>query len=518
MVTQSAAWRSDPQSCNGRKLGERAGWPLFIVAVLILVIAGARDIAAPWENGMRGGAAASYTDGAVAHTLRYGIGVTLGLPTFVVEVDGGLDKRVNWHHPPLYWLLASGAAWLFGHHTWVLRAFQLLLFLPGLFGLFWLLRLRSGALPAGLACVLFASCPLVAYYGPMALQDGAVLAWGLLTIASFQALLERPGLRPWLRTAALFFFVTSLDYPGYWWGLAMFVLAATTAPRWRSVATAISFFPVSLLSFTATAVHYGLVLGGPWAYIREVFHVVGADHDDARATVTWDRIENAIRDVLITHGNWPVLALAVIGIVLATLSRRPEVRRCASAALALTIPGVINYGAMFVHAVGHVFWSMHGFGGVCVFAAVAPIVGIQSWAEGAGRGRVLGAVLLAASLAVVAWGAHRTHLLVGSNAFVDNGTPATMARAIPHMDSCAWSMTSAPRCPQQFFGHTQTWGGIDTAEKLRIALELGGKAALRGKFAFVVDPRHRDAGLLALLDSLGSRVDADEVLVYHIKL
>ena len=47
----------------------RTGWLMLVIAVLVLLAASLRNLTRPWEHGMRGVAAASYSDGAVAHTL-----------------------------------------------------------------------------------------------------------------------------------------------------------------------------------------------------------------------------------------------------------------------------------------------------------------------------------------------------------------------------------------------------------------------------------------------------------------
>ncbi|MEO6595490.1 MAG: glycosyltransferase family 39 protein, partial [Planctomycetota bacterium] len=213
---------------------------MLVVAAVVLLIASLRNLGEPWEQGMRGGAAAAYSDGAVAHTLAYGLGATLGMPTFIVEHDGEIERRVNWHHPPLYWLYLSLSAWLFGHHTGVLRVAHLLLFLPGLLALFALMRRRLGPVVAGVVALSFATCPLVAYFGPMVLQDGAVLGLGLVTLWRFQCHVDAPSKRSWFVTAALFFVLTSLDYTGYWWGMAMFGLALGAESRWRAIAWVLS--------------------------------------------------------------------------------------------------------------------------------------------------------------------------------------------------------------------------------------------------------------------------------------
>jgi hypothetical protein len=207
-----------------------------------------------------------------------------------------------------------------------------------------------------------------------------------------------------------------------------------------------------------------------------------------------------------------------LGLGLALAVRRAEVRRLAWLGIALCVPGVLNYGSMLVHALDHVFWSMHGFAGLCALAAIGPVVGMRWWAQGARGWRIAGAALVTIAGAVVAWGVYCTHAVISRNEFVDNGTPAILQKAMPHFDGCAWAMTSAPGVPQQFFGHTQTWADIETPDKLQIALHLGRSSGLRGKLAFVLHPKHRGTPLQALLDSMATALVVDDVLVYRLSL
>ncbi len=103
----------------------------LVVGCVVLLAACLHDITGPWESGHRGANGGHYSSGAVIHTLRYGLGATLGMPAFITEWGGELHKEVNWHHPPIYWLYLSGFASVFGHTPFALRIAHLLLFLPG---------------------------------------------------------------------------------------------------------------------------------------------------------------------------------------------------------------------------------------------------------------------------------------------------------------------------------------------------------------------------------------------------
>jgi hypothetical protein len=223
-------------------------------------------------------------------------------------------------------------------------------------------------------------------------------------------------------------------------------------------------------------------------------------------------------ELWLDYGNAPFGGLALVGLVLAFAGGTRAARRLAWLGVALVVPGVVNYGAMMVHALDHVFWSMQGFAGLCVLGAIVPLTGLSWFGRRSPAVRVAGVALIAGALATGAFGAWHTHTVITRYEWADNGTPALMAKALPALGGCTWTLTSAERCPQQFFGATQTWPEIDSAEKLQVALQAGRNGGLRGRVGFVLHPRHRDSPLKEALDRLAERVDVDGVLVYRLTL
>lgn len=501
-----------------RPAASRVGRLLLAAAYVILLAATVRNIADPWEGGMRGGNAAAYSHVAVFHTVHYGLGVTLGTPAFIAETDEGLVRNVNWHHPPGYWLWLAAWAWPFGNTPLVLRIAHLVLFLPGALALFLFVRRRCGELAAGATTLSFATCPLVAYFGAMVIQDGAVLAAGLSTMWCFERHVDAPSRKRWLATAAAFFVACSLDFPGYWWGPALFVLAIARENRGRAVRAVFTLFPVAVLAFAVMAIHYGMVLGGPLAYLRELLGTLHAEQTTAADSPMRDRFAAAMTDLWLTHHNEVLLGLAVLGVVVAPLAGGPVVRRLAVAGAALIVPGLLNYGLMLHHAVGHVFWSLHGFAGLAAFAALAPTSGVVLLRAGSWR-RVVGALCLAATAVTVIWGAVQTHVVIGRYQFEPtNDTPALMDKALPYLEGCNTTLTSGRATTQVQYGHTSVFFEIDTPDKLRAILAFASVNKLHGKVGFVVHPSHRAGDLPSLLDTMSTRQEVDGVLVYQLSL
>jgi len=488
----------------GSPRADRTGWLLLAIAVLVLLGAGLRNITDPWEKGMRGGVASFYSDAVVSHTLRHGLERTLGMPAVIEEDDEGFKRAVNWHHPPGYWLYLTFAAWLIEHEVWVLRAAQLLLFLPGVLALFLLIRRRVDALAAGVVALGFATCPLVAYYGPMVLQDGATLGVGLGAMWAFDRSVALRTWRAWWLAAALFFVTCSIDFPGYFWGLAMFCQAVFVHRSWAAVRTVLSLFPVSLAAFAVLAVHYGVDLGGPLGFVEQLTSVLHGEV--ASKPITAARIQGQVHNLLYRHGNVLFLAMAALGACSWLLFRTPKATRLLGIGVSLFVPGVVCVATMFNHALDHVFWSIQGFGGLATLAAL-PVLCAR------GRARVV-AVALWGVMAV--GGAVWTHVVISENEFEDVGTHAVMQKARPWLVQCATCLTSAKKTSQSYFYGTHVWPEIDTVPKLELMLMTARNVNYRGMMCVVVAPEHTASALTQRLDELGERQVADDVWVYLI--
>jgi len=491
---------------------------LFALSCLILLVAGLRDVTKPWERGMRGVCGGGFTDGAVSQTLAYGLGVTLGTPAFITDDDGELIRGVNWHHPPGYWLFLSGCAWLFGHETCVLRLVQLVLLLPGLLALFALARRRLGALVAGITTLLFTTNPVVAYFGPMVVQDGAVLSFGLVTMWSFDRHLVAPTPRSWWRTAVCFFATTSLDHPGHFWGLAMFGLALIAPRRRQAIWSVFSFFPVSVLAFLVMALHYGLVLGGPLVFLELLLTVFTDEAARVESAPVGSSVLAASHELFVAYGNGPCFALALLGGTLALCSRHGSARAIARLGLVLLVPGVCCEMAMFAHALEHVFWPMQGFAGLAALGAIVPAAGVQLRSTAVAGKRWLGSVLLAATVGTALFGTLWTHVVIGRWEFVENGSIAIIEKALPHLRGCSMTLTSAPHVANGYFRHTHVWYSITTPEGLEAMLALGRAVGSRGTLAFVVHPDHRNSPLTQLLDTKARAIAVDDIVIYRFRL
>jgi hypothetical protein len=500
----------------------RIGLALFLLAVALLLFAVVPTIDEHWDSGFRGWLESKYTDVAVVNTLTYGVDVTLGLPSFVIPNDGDPILLVNWHHPPSYWLYIAGFAWLFEPEPWAMRTGHLLLFLPGVLALFLLVRRAAGPIAGGAASLLFASNPLIAYYGAMVMQDGVVVAFGIWTLWAFHRHQQERSRRSWWRTALLFFVITTIDIQGYYWGLAMFTLALLQSEPRRGVLSVFSFIPVSVLAFTLTTLHYGLALGGPLEYLRAMIGLAAKEVPPQSGHDLWQMMVATWHDLFVEHGCAGLYLLALLGFVLALpwcFGRRlAGVAPLMALGCAMVLPGVLNYTLFFHHALMHVFWSMHGFAGLTAFASVVPLVGLRLWLAGRVWPRTAGVVLLLATGTVVVAGALRTHELI--ERFPPDRSQTTLAlRKVSYLfDGCAIALTSGKMSSQTLFGATSVYGSVTTVPYFEGMMQLGRSQNYRGDYAFVLLPGQGTDALRDRLDALGEGVQVDDIVIYRMRL
>lgn len=490
------------------------GWDrlMVVVACAVLVAACLHNIASPWESGHRGANGGHYSSGAVTHTLRYGLGVTLGMPAFITESGGELHKDVNWHHPPVYWLYLSGYASVFGQSPFALRVGHLLLFLPGALAFILLIRRECGRRAGALAFLLLSATPLYAYYGPMVIQDGATLSFGFISMLLCSRYVSSPTRRSLAALCGAFFVTCSLDFPGYWWGLVLFLFLMGRLPVRQGLVAASALFCTSLLALAVLSFHYGMLLGGPVEYVSMLLGTVA--HDSGR-DLQGPQLANVVRQLLVGTGNWPIMLAAVLGVPFAIAGNQRIARKLARIGLILLVPGVLNVAALYNHFLGHVFWPVHGFGGLACLAAAA-VLGFWSLPV---RGKALtlarGSVAFAL-VGICTAGVVTTHRLVEQ--YARSVTPAeqVVARALPLLSECSRTMTSAVGGKLVFVGHTQVFGGIDTVAKLNGALALRKRFQVPGQVGFVLTAQWLDSPLHHRLSELADGRAMDDLVVFRL--
>lgn len=459
------------------------------------------------------GVAASYTDAFVRAYLHFGILEMRGVPGFLLPGENGMTVLYNWHHPPLYGWYITCAAQLLGHEPWVLRAAHLLLWVPSIGILYGWVRANVGPMEAGAAALLFVGLPMVGYFGPMVLPEGAVTSAGLSTLWLFHRHLQAPRPTRLAAAAVAYFLTCQLDFTGSFWGVGAFVMAVWLRRDPVGLRAVGCLFLVSVLSFGGVVFYYGMALDGPGRMLKDIATIaVGASgkhspvdaQDVVRSMVAW-------RDLWV---GWPYLLLAVVGAVLAITKRCWTVLVMATAVLAV---GAASCLAFPRHAVIHEFWPLQAMAGLALAAAAVPGCGVRLWLVQPGSRRFAGAVLVTATAAIVAWGTAVTHRVVASRAtaWAVAQTPETVELS-EFLAGCAVALTYDKVQTRGQFAAILFYSGIDTREALDTMVKLGRSGPVRGTCAYVLPIGCEDPALHAYLEPFGPPRRGAHWVVYRI--
>jgi hypothetical protein len=472
---------------------------LLGIAFAIFLIGALRDIAAPWEDGLRGVNAAVYEECFVRTILDWPSSVSHFAPGWVMVTDQGPVCQWHWHHPALYPLTLSACAWVFGQDPLTLRVVTLLLVLPALFALCRLLSRAISPTFGAWAALLFASNSMVGYFLPMVVHDGATMTFGLLACAAFWSFGEQPSLRRLAIAAALFFVATQFDFLGHLWGVSMFLLALASAHRRRALLGVAALFCVSLLSMWLVALHYSFLFGGPLEFLAAL---LGLSKGSESQGVTAEQFGHATRHFLVDYSAWSIYALSCVGGIALFASASPQRRRIAWFALALVTPGVLGSLVSLRHYIDHAFWTLPMTAGIATLAAAAPWVAIRWLHEGGARRRIPATALLLCTIAAVAHGALSVHQLISKFQPRDGSFAASIAEAEPYARGVSVALTDAEVEMRAYLPGVLTLGSVNTAAQLDQWIEFARARAMLVEVAFLLSRDAADVSLRQRLEQL----------------
>lgn len=530
----------------------RLGWALLAFAIGFAAWQFARHAGGPWGYGLRDFGGGFWSQSWAQNQLRLGFAVTKGVPVEACTIDpatGVPAVTFNCHHPPLYmlWLAAWGGC--FGCTAPVLRLAHFVLFLVAFPATWSLGRRLVGAWFGGVAALLLAASPYVALFGPMVLHDGATLAFGLATLAAFAAWRDAPTRARWWATAALFFVTCSIDIPGYFFGPALFLMALQGERRGAALRAVVGLAVVAVVAFAVTALHCGLVLGGPVGYVKHMLSLAGEEAGRAEGLPFPTRLSGQAQVVGGALGALGLAALGALGAVVGALGGAPA-RRVWWTAVCATVPGLLNNVLFAGHLVTHAFWPLLWLGAFPLLAAIVPLGGIALWSTRRPVARALGAALLAAGLATVAIDLWRTPRVLDADAVVPAGLD-DLARLQPVLGAPGFVFSDLfdrhaqerlrrehAACAEAHFGTTLvapdgtllTWtmvgpvtlfGAVATPAALQFLVERARAQGFAGDVTFVLGGDRP-----ALADELARRADAagrpmerrGDLRVFHLPL
>ncbi len=503
----TAASQRDPRD-------ERDGRVLLLLAILVSLTAALRDFTDPWDGGFKGAMTALYEDVFVRNHLSYGLSATHWSPAYVIHPEGG--GVWHWHHPPLYPLWLTAFAATLGHSEWVLRLAHLFLFLPGIPALYWLVRNVLDARTAGWAALLFASTPLVGYFGPMVCYDGALMSACILSAAMFWRHCNAPSRKNWLLAAACFFWTASIDFLGHFCGLGLFAMALLSSRPRAMAIDVLKMLPLSILAIAIVAFRYGSFLGGPFGFLREM--ATFSAYEQSRAgEVTHEALYVASHNVLVVFGSWPMLALAAAGMIVVAANGRSPRRPLLAVVAALLVPPICGSAITFKHFVDHPFWPMPWMAGIAALACVLPSLGHRWLREHAFGAQLRGALLAICGAAAVAHGAMITHERMTFFAQNDPTFPDLLEEAKGKLDGAIAGFTNRTVISRRYAPGLIFQGDVDEAWEVDYVIAYGKQSGFRGDAAFLLDRATAKAETLQKLDSLATAQPLDRGVLYRFR-
>lgn len=390
-------------------------WLLLVVALAVRLI-GVDD---SWSSRIWEGEFGAFATGGPATNLaQLGFLSTGGVPLEwrVVTESGGVFEQHYLNHPPTYMWFAGLFVWIFGAVEWGLRLLPILTSTFACAAGYAFARRFAGVRAARVAALVWA-------FAPYGLRDGLQL-WTEVPIAATMAMallsyvrwLERRERRDLVQLCLWYGLACTLDWPAFFFGpvIALHAIGvARSARTWRPLRAPLILFGVSVAILLAIWIHFGSVVGFETLSARFGQALGSADGSDMLALAGADAI---VRPQL-SPAFWsvqlngfvqgitpPGFVLAVLGLLLATLSRRP--RREIGLLLLAGLPGLVYVAAFPGRSANHLFFFTISLG------CYATLVGMG--AEGLARGaqvlfgdlsrRAGTVVALACSVAIVVAG------------------------------------------------------------------------------------------------------------------
>lgn len=405
----------------------------FCVAVFMLTI----NVALPWasiheDNGL-------VFESIGVNYLRFGLGfakgqnvadtVTMrnlaalpGIPSaqqFAYLRFGPVVPEIYAHHPPLFGLTVAGSLLVFGFHWWAVRLVPIAYSLAGLIVFYALMRSlfseQRRRLVAWVACGLYVTFPILAYYGRNVAHESAVLFWTLLLLTGYFRW-RRDGRTRWLALMALSVAIgVAYDWPMCYFAVLLFAIHWATTRRFSR--------PLFLASVVVAVGAFALVMAQiAWALDGNLHGILamflersGGQTAESYTLALW--IRQVLRFNAEDYGFVTAALVPVIAIFVAQRARAegwsPRIQFVVlTAAFGLSHMLIFSQGA-FVHD----YWQFYLL--PCYACAVgwAVVALVRRFISGP---RVAGVALVAIVLASFALNFPEVHSLysTGSHAFV----------------------------------------------------------------------------------------------------
>lgn len=258
--------------------------------VLVMMLASyliTLNVGTPWQSIHEDNG--TLNESIALNHLRFGLGVTKGQDLLDLEakqsfgppgvseaqhfayfLSGPTHPQVYGDHPPLLGLTIAGSFLLFGPHFWSERLVVIIYALGGLL-LFYLLVARvfdRGV--AVCAALLYAVCPMFAYFGRNVSHEAPTLFWALLLLWGYVCWREHNRWRWGMLMAVATTIGGGYGWPLFYFAVILWVLDGVWArrPNWRLAATTV--LP-AIVTFIAVMGQIAWALNGDLSHLATMF-------------------------------------------------------------------------------------------------------------------------------------------------------------------------------------------------------------------------------------------------------
>jgi 4-amino-4-deoxy-L-arabinose transferase-like glycosyltransferase len=276
---------------------------LAILAVAFYLIT--INVASPWQSMHEDNG--TLNESIAVNHLRYGLGVTKGQdlldeearqsfgPQHVTEAQhfayfryGPVHPQVYGDHPPLLGLTIAASFIIFGFHFWAERLVPIVYSLLGLLLFYRLVYWVFDIGVARLAAFLYATFPMLAYFGRNVSHEAAVMFWALLLLTGYVRWCRQPT-RGALAQMALAVVIGGLyGWPMFYFAPILCIVDAIAARRIARPLALVTVLPAAL-TFALVMAQLDWVMGGNLSRLSAMFayRTGGGQHGVAVTTIAW---------------------------------------------------------------------------------------------------------------------------------------------------------------------------------------------------------------------------------------
>lgn len=347
----------------------------FVLILLLATYLITLNVTSPWQSMHEDNG--TLNERIALNHLRFGLGVTKGQDLLDLEakqsfgpqgvseaahfayfLSGPTHPQVYGDHPPLLGLTIAGSFLLFGLHFWVERLVPIVYSLLGLIVFYALVSFVFDLGIARLAALLYATFPMLAYFGRNVSHEAPTLCWALLLLLGYVRWRTQPR-RRWLALMAVAVVLGgAYGWPLFYFAPILWGLDTLLERRvdWRLARATVLPALITLMLVMAQLVW---ALDGDLLRLSAMFayRTSGSEHGTAGTTIVW------LQQITLWNaegfGGWSQLALPL---ALCFVAARASVERWSLRVRVVAISGLWGLSHILIFRNGalvHAYWQFY---------------------------------------------------------------------------------------------------------------------------------------------------------------